>query len=154
MRDLWVAALFFALNAVALPNSAEAADCTIDKATFIQPNAEGFTLTFRPAKEPNAWSDLEVTVKTPSQEFKFSMTASNGYSFNYLVPSWKDAPEDSEFRLFFYGKDYKSLELPNKGSPAPEAIFTPDVGPMIYYTKAMKVQEFLPPDMWRIGKCE
>ena len=149
---LILAAASLALTAHSLP--AIAADCTIEKATYTQPNAEGFSLTFRPATEPNAWSDLQATVKTPSQEFKFSMTASNGYSFNYMVPSWKDAPKDSDFHLFLYDKNFATLELPNKGSPAPEAILTPDVGPMIYYTEAMKVQEFLPPEMWRMGKCE
>lgn len=151
MKQLFAAA---SLLLIGMTSFARAAECAIDKATYIQANAQGFTLTFRPTKEPNAWSDLEATVKTPTQEFKFSMTASNGYSFNYLVPSWQGAPEDSNFHLFLFGKDFVPLDLPNKGSPAPEAILAPDVGPMIYYTEAMKVQEFLPPEVWRIGKCE
>lgn len=148
---LILAAASLALTAHSLP--AIAADCTIEKATYTQPNAEGFSLTFRPATEPNAWSDLEATLTTPTREFKFSMTASNGYSFNYLVPTWKGAPEDTDFHLFLYGKDFATLELPNKGKPAPVAILAPDLGPLLYYSEAMKVQEYIPPEMWRITKC-
>ncbi len=143
-----------ALILVGLISNARAADCSIETATYIQPNAAGFTLTFRPASEPNSWSDLEATVKTPTREFKFSMTASNGYSLNYMVPGWKDAPGDADFHLFLYDKNFTTLELPNKGSPAPEAILTPDMGPMVYYSEPEKVQEFLPSEMWRLGKCK
>jgi hypothetical protein len=143
-----------ALLLMGLVSGGQAAVCSIEKATYIQPNAPGFTLRFRPASEPNSWSDLEATVKTPTKEFKFSMTSSNGYSLNYMVPSWKDAPEDAEFHLFLYGKDFATLELPSKGGLAPEAILTPDIGPMVYYIEPEKVQEYLPPEMWRLGKCE
>lgn len=149
---LVLSAAAIALAAFSLP--AIAADCTIEKATYTQPNAEGFSLTFRPASEPNAWSNLEATLKTPTREFKFSMTASNGYSFNYLVPAWKDAPLEADFRLFLYGKDFASLELPNKGTPAPIAILAPDLGPLLYYSEAMKVQEYIPPEMWRMTSCD
>jgi hypothetical protein len=148
---LFLAASAFSFAALSLP--AIAADCTIDKATYTQPNAEGFSLTFRPAAEPNAWSDLEATLRTPTREFKFSMTASNGYSFNYLVPSWKDAPLEADFRLFLYGQDFASLELPNKGKLAPVAILAPDLGPLLYYSESMKVREYIPPEMWRMTKC-
>jgi opacity protein-like surface antigen len=149
---LFLAAAAFGLAALSLP--AIAADCAIEKATYTQPNAEGFSLTFRPAAEPNAWSDLEATLKTPTREFKFSMTASNGYSFNYLVPSWKGAPEDTDFHVFLYGQDFASLELPNKGKPAPVAILAPELGAFLYYTEAMNVQEYIPPEMWRMTKCD
>ncbi len=149
---LILAAASLALAALSLP--AIAADCTIEKTTYTQPNAEGFSLTFRPASEPNAWSNLEATLKTPTREFKFSMTASNGYSFNYLVPAWKNAPLEANFRLFLYGKDFASLELPSKGTHAPIAILAPDLGPLLYYSEAIQVQEYIPPEMWRIGKCE
>lgn len=131
-----------------------AATCSIEKATYVQPDAKGFTLTFRPAAEPNSWSDLEATVKTPTREFKFSMTSSNGYSLNSLIPGWKDAPEDSDYKIFLYGKNYKTLELPRKGSAAPEAILIPEIGPMIYYSEPGKSQEYVPPEMWRLDKCK
>ena len=133
---------------------ANAATCNIEKATYIQPNAAGFSLTFRSATEPNALSDLEATVKTPTREFKFSLTSSNGYSLNYMVPSWKDAPEDTDYKIFLYGKNFKTLDLPSKGSPAPEAVLTPEIGPMIYYSEPAKSQEYVPPEMWRLGKCK
>lgn len=142
-----------ALLAAGSASVASAAVCNIEKATYIQPNAADFTLTFRPAKEPNSWSDLEATVKTPTREFKFSMTSSNGYSLNYLVPSWKDAPEDSDYKIYLYDKNLKTLELPGKGSVAPEAILMPEIGPMIYYSEPAKSQEYVPPEMWRLGKC-
>lgn len=151
MKLIFAAAV---LSFAALSLPAIAADCTIEKATYTQPNAEGFSLIFRPAAEPNAWSDLEAILKTPTREFKFSMTASNGYAFNYLVPSWKDAPEDTEFHLFLYGQDFATLELPNKGKPAPTAILAPDLGPLLYYSEAMKVQEYIPPEMWRMTSCD
>ncbi len=146
------AAVFFL--AATLP--ALSAECTVDTVTYVQPDAEGFSLTFRPATEPNAWSDLEATLKTPTREFKFSMTASNGYSFNYLVPSWKDAPEDSEFHIHFYDKDFKTLGLPNKSGATPAAILTPELGSWLYYgdiNANNSSQEYLPADMWRAEKC-
>lgn len=151
MKPLIAAALFVASGFPAL-----SAECAIDQVTYIQPEAAGYTLTFRPAAEPNAWSNLEATLKTPTREFKFSMTASNGYSFNYLVPSWKGAPEDTDYHLFLFDKDFKTLELPNKDVTAPAAILTPELGVWLYYgdiNTSNAAQEYLPTDMWRSGGC-
>ena len=131
---------------------AYAADCPMESATYIQRNAEGFSLVFRPAAEPNAWSDLEATLKTPSKEFKFSLTASNGYSFNYLVPSWQGAPEDSEFHLFLFDADLNTLELPAKGKPAAHAILTPEIGSWLNYGENTG-GDYLPVGMWTVGSC-
>ena len=151
MKSICLAALLLASTV-----SAHSAGCTIEQVTYTQTEAEGFTLTFRPAKEPNAWSNLEATLKTPTREFKFSMTASNGYSFNYLVPSWPGVSDDTSFSVHLYDKDFKTLELPNKGVPAPVAILTPELGTWLYYsenTANPDIQEFLPADMWRPGTC-
>ncbi len=149
---LLIAAVVLAVSAA----PALSAECAIDQVTYVQPEAAGYTLSFRPAAEPNAWSNLEATLKTPTREFKYSMTASNGYSFNYLVPSWKDAPEDASYHIFLFDKDFKTLELPNKGVAAPAAILTPEIGVGLYYgdiNTNSAVQEFLPTDMWRAEGC-
>jgi hypothetical protein len=146
----FIAAVLLAASAA----PALSAECTIDQVTFVQPEAEGFTLTFRPAAEPNAYSNLEATLKTPTREFKFSMTASNGYSFNYLVPSWPDAPDDPSFHIFLYDKNFATLGLPNKGVAVPEAILTPELGSWLWYGGDVDTpREFLPADMWRAEGC-
>lgn len=149
--SLKAAALLAILSAPAF-----AADCSIDKAVYTvkNPDAEGFSLTFRPAVEPNAWSDLQATLTTPSREYKFSLTASNGYSYNYLVPAWKDAPEDADFHLFLFDKDLAVLDLPAKGKPAAHAILTPELGSWLYYGAEGETRDFLPVGMWTLAKCD
>lgn len=152
MKAIYLTAL---LVIAALP--AHAADCTIEQVTYTQPNAEGYTLTFRPSTNPNAWSNLEVTLKTPTREFKYSMTASNGYSSNYLVAVDGGEKEEASYHIHLYDKDFKTLDLPNNGVPAPEAILTPEIGQGLYYADINNnnaSKEFLPADMWRRGKCE
>lgn len=151
MNQAFAAALLILFATPAL-----SAECTVDQVTYIQPDAEGFSLTFRPAAEPNAWSDLEATLKTPSREYKFTLTASNGYSFNYLVPAWKDAPEDADFRIFLFDSEFGTLDLPAKGAPAPVAILTPELGSWLYYgaiNADSPQRDYLPVAMWRTEGC-
>lgn len=47
--------------------AAQAASCKGLNARYTVPGAKGFELKLEKAKETRAWSDLDVTVKTPSQ---------------------------------------------------------------------------------------
>ena len=147
VKTALAAVLFFCAAAPALSG-----ECSVDQVTYVQPEAEGFTLSFRPGTEKKGLSDLGATLQTPTQVFKFSLTASNGYSFNYLVPEWTDAPDDTSFRLFTFDSAFNSLEMPFGGAPAPEAILTPELGVWLYYSES-GVREYLPPHMWRVKSC-
>ena len=150
MKHLALAAL-----CITVISPANAADCPMEMATYVQREAKGFFLTFRPAKEPNAWSDLEATLKTPSKDFKFTLTASNGYSFNYMVPAWENPPDDVQFHLFLFDRDLNTLDLPAKGKPAAHAILAPELGSWLHYgDNGSGGGEYLPVGMWTIGTCD
>lgn len=154
-KALMFAAL--AIAGVALPASGHAADCTGKSAHYTMPGADGFELTLELRPEPLAWSDLDVVLKTPARTFRFSLTASNGYSYNYAVQEEPALPadegtdgEDGSQRIFFFTKDLSLLELPQGKSPAPDLIFLPDLGGELWYSEP---REFLPIGVWRLKGC-
>lgn len=151
-------ALMFATLALAtLPGAATAADCKGKDARYAMDGVTDFSLTLKERAEPMAWSDLDVVLKTPARTFRFSLTASNGYSYNYAVQEEPALPadegtdgEDGSQRIFFFTKDLSLLELPQGKSPAPDLIFLPDLGGELWYSEP---REFLPIGVWRLKGC-
>lgn len=135
-----------------------AADCTGANARYAMTGADGFSLTLAPRPEPRAWSDLDVLLKTPTRQFRFGLTASNGYSYNYAVqeepplPGGDDvASGDASQRIYFFDGKMDVTDLPQGKSPAPAMIFLPDFGGALWY--GSDPREFLPIAMWRLQGC-
>ena len=154
-------ALMFAALAIAglaLPASGQAADCTGKSAHYTMPGADGFELTLELRPEPLAWSDLDVVLKTPARKYRYSLTASNGYSYNYMAqeepPLDPDATESGDagsFRMYPFDDKLTPLDLPQSAKPAPAYIFVPDLCGALWY--GIEPREFLPIDMWRLKDC-
>lgn len=150
-------ALMIAALAQLAATPALAATCTGSNARYAMAGADGFSLTLTPRAEPLAWSDLDVVVKTPTRQFRFSLTASNGYSYNYAVqedpapPAESDDSRDDSQRIHFFNAKLDVLDLPQGKAPAPEMIFLPDFGGALWY--GAEPREFLPIGMWRLSGC-
>ena len=155
------ALMFAALALAALPGFARAADCKGKDARYAMAEADAkdfsLTLTLRP--EPMAWSDLDVVLKTPTRTFRFSLTASNGYSYNYAVQEEpvisteeSDSGENGSQRIYFFNKDLDLLEMPQGANAAPDMIFMPDFGGALWYD-GNDPREYLPIGMWRLQGC-
>lgn len=135
-----------------------AASCTGSNARYAMAGADGFLLTLTPRAEPLAWSDLDVVLKTPTRQFRFSLTASNGYSYTYAVqeePAPPAGPDDSgddaSQRIYFFNTKMDVLDLPQGKAPAPDMVFMPDFGGALWY--GFDPREFLPIGMWRLQDC-
>lgn len=134
------------------------APCPAAGARYLIEGGDGFELRLETAKEPMAWSDLDVFVKSPTRNLRFSLTASNGYSFNYAVledpatPVAADGEDDRpSFHLFPFDHRMNLLELPQGKSPAPKYIFMPDLGSHLWH--GSEPREFVPIGMWRLQPC-
>jgi hypothetical protein len=145
--------VIFASLVLCVSGAAEAKSklCLADHAVYQMDDAKGFTIKFVNAKEPTAYSQLDAILTTPTRSFAFSFTASNGYSFNYLVPRWKDAAADADFHLFLFDNKMKTLELPQMGKAAPPFLLTPELGTFLWYGE--EPREFLPANMWHLQGC-
>ena len=141
----------FAFVIICLSGAAEAKTCLADHAVYHMDDGKGFTLKFVKAKEPTAYSALDAIVTSPKRKLEFSFTASNGYSFNYLVPRWKDAPADADFHIFIFDSKMKTLDLPQSGKAAPPFLLTPELGSFFWY--GQEPREFLPANVWRLQTC-
>ena len=148
------------LAAAALAVPALAADCMGNNARYAIDGADpGFSLVLTPRPEPLAWSDLDVVLNTPKQKYRFSLTASNGYSYNYAVQEepvvsaeQTDAGSDDNLRIYFFDSDMNIQDLPQAGQPAPDAIFLPDFGGTLWYDT--EPRQYLPIGMWRLQGCD
>lgn len=152
------ALMLVSLATLAAAAPAAAATCTGAGAHYTIAGGDGFELILEKAKEPMAWSDLDVFLKTPTRTFRYSLTASNGYSYNYLVqedprlPASEDDGSDAgSYRVFLFSKDMAVLDLPQAAAPAPDFIFIPDLGGALWY--GSEPREFLPTAMWRLKDC-
>jgi hypothetical protein len=141
----------FAFAIICLSGIANAKTCLADHAIYHMEDAKGFALTFVKAKEPSAYSALDAVVTTPTRKLEFSFTASNGYSFNYLVPKWNGVPEDSSFHIFIFDNKMKTLDLPQTQKSAPPFLLTPELGTFLWYGE--EPREFLPANIWRLQPC-
>jgi hypothetical protein len=142
--------------AIAPWGGAQAASCKGLNAVYGLDGEPHFELKLVKPKVHLAWSDLEVTLKTPTRALRFTLTASNGYSFNYLVQEEPKLPKSAgddagSFHIFFFDKKLKTLELPQAKARAPDYIFAPDVGSALWY--GMEPREFMPMAMWRLKTC-
>lgn len=139
------------------PGMAQAGACRGANAAYSLPGAEGFKLVLTPRAEALAWSDLDVVLTTPQQVFRFSLTASNGYSYTYAVQEEPDPGEpaesgdDASQRIYFFNSGLDLLDLPQGKSPAPDLIFMPDFGGALWYEN--EPRQFMPIAMWRLGPC-
>jgi hypothetical protein len=138
---------------------AVAAPCPAAGARYLIEGGEGFELRLERAKEPMAWSDLDVFVTSPTRKLRFSLTASNGYSFNYAVLEDPATPvaadgEDNRpsFHLFPFDAKMNVLNLPQAKDAAPDFLFMPDLGSHLWY--GSEPREFVPIAMWRLKDCE
>lgn len=154
------ALLFLLLASPAL--AAAPATCPIEKSVYqLKEAPAGTTLRFQKAAKPNAWSRLEAVIHSPAtgRTWRFSYTASNGYSTQYLV---QEAPkptseDNSGSPLYLFTAALTSINLPQPGEPAPRYAFLPDIGKSFWYgtvSPAPKVKrEFLPTELWELSAC-
>ena len=153
--------------------SAEAAPCHTEKATY-KPvtNDNGARLHFTAAKQPDAWSNLNLvlTSKRTGKTYRFRFTASNGYSSNYLIPMPDEAakPADDkksddeiasrDITAFFFAANMKSLAIPGASTAAPKYILLPRLGAALWYgsmnDKDIPNREFIPNEMWVLSNCQ
>ncbi|NMD07238.1 MAG: hypothetical protein GYA66_04590 [Phyllobacteriaceae bacterium] len=134
------------------------APCPADGARYLIDGGEGFELRLEKAKEPMAWSDLDVFVSSPTHKLRFSLTASNGYSFNYAVLEEPATPvaadgEDNRpsYHLFPFDAHMAPASLPQGKEAAPAYIFMPDLGSHFWY--GSEPREFVPIAMWKLQPC-
>jgi hypothetical protein len=148
-----IAALCFA--AVLFSTVQAFAACKGLNARYVMDDAKGFELKLQKATEPNAWSDLDAKLTTPTRTIMFNFTASNGYSTTYMVR--KDAPANAEddassFPFHGFDKKLKVTDLPQSATAAPKTVFTPQLGGFLWY--GSEPREFLPIAMWRLQDCK
>lgn len=144
----------------ALHGPALGVTCTGKNARYAIDGAdEGFSLVLALRPVPLAWSDLDVVVNTPRQKFRFSLTASNGYSYNYAVQEQpvisaeeNDAGADDSQRIYFFDTGMNIQDLPQADQPTPDAIFLPDFGGTLWYDN--EPRQYLPIGMWRLQGCD
>ncbi|HMQ58263.1 MAG TPA: hypothetical protein PKE65_06925 [Rhizobiaceae bacterium] len=117
-------------------------------------------LRFSVDPEPRAWSDLLVIVADTEngRSWTFHLTASNGYSLNYLLPQDEAAFSES-LRIFFFRKDahgaLKTVAIPQSGEPAPDALFTPTLGLELWYaTNVDANRTHFPAEIWYRTACD
>lgn len=145
-----IAVLAFALFAA---TGVRAADCPVEQAVYSLRGQPEITAGFIPARHGvSAQSDLYAFVTTTERTYWFSMTASNGYSSIYLLPvtdpyhpaDANDGPQpigsaEDGASIALYPLD-ASLDIavnpPNKGDMAPAYLFTPELGPTLWYSPA------------------
>jgi hypothetical protein len=132
------------------------ATCPADLALYSNVEGGAYSMSLLKQAEPKAWSDIEITITGPDANLRYELTASNGYSRNYLVPIPLLAQDDEKegANIVFFDKDLKVLNLPQAGTPAPEYIFSADLGVQLYYsTNTTNKPVTIPTGMWKLSGC-
>jgi hypothetical protein len=146
---------FFALLLAVSPLPAMAA-CPAGLAIYQNLEDTQFSLYFSKQQNPKAWSDIEIRVVGPNINLRFELTASNGYSRNYLVPlPLKTAdPESESTKIDFFDQNLKILNLPQATKVAPQYIFSADLGLQLYYSSnGTESPITMPTGMWKLSGC-
>jgi hypothetical protein len=139
----------------ALPIPVKAA-CPAALAIYNNVEDDQFSLAFSKQQSPKAWSDIEISITGPNTNLLYELTASNGYSRSYLVPLPPQPSDESNpgANIVFFGKDLKVQDLPQSSQPAPEYIFSADLGVQLYYsTNSAEKPIVLPTGMWKLSGC-
>lgn len=138
---------------IAAPTLAAKA-CPAERATYTLKTDAKFTAGFIPAKHSaGIASDLYFWIKSPQRTYWFTMAVGNGYSGIYLSPvgdpyvADKDDPDNGPtpidpqdvnpayLRMYPMLKDMTVQEAPpSKGDAAPDAVFTPEIGTVLWYS--------------------
>lgn len=142
--------LFFFLPLQAL------AACPAGLAVYNNLEDPQFSLSFSKQQNPKAWSDIEISISGPNTNLHYELTASNGYSRNYLVPlpEQTSEPESEGTKIDFFNKDLKILDLPQSAEPAPEYLFSAELGVQLYYgTNGTDKPIIMPTGMWKLSGC-
>ena len=145
---------FTLLIAMGFSPTAFAKPCNGVNAKYEIDGAVGFELKFVAAKDPMAWSDLEAELTTPLRKFTYSLTASNGYSINYLVrkePQQDSTQDEQSYAIHGFDENLGTVGLPQTTKPAPKFILTPEIGSSLWYGQEQR--EYLPLAMWRLKSC-
>ncbi len=152
---MWKVGFWAVIAALGLAAPAQAAACTAERARYVMDGDANHRLEFSTAKARNAWSALVVTLSAKTGDRRFAFTASNGYSFNYLVPEdpTDKAADEASLRIFFFGQRLEPLDIPTAGDTPPAYIFAPDLGPLLWYGPQGGGSDYLPIGMWRFAGC-
>jgi hypothetical protein len=112
-------------------------------------------LALVPAKDPSAYSDLDLVLTAPdlAAPERMALTASNGYGATYAIPLGPLMTGDSLPLEVFADVDGRLSPfpgtLPQADSAAPDAIFVTGLGQIMYYaTSVTPAQVFIPSGMW------
>jgi hypothetical protein len=144
-------ALMLLASLAALSAPAFSGDCPADGATYQIGKEPGFTFSLAKSAEQANASDLSATLKTPTRHWDFDFTASNGYSFNYLLPRQVSEAEEDGYRIYFWDEAFQPLDIPQSSGKAPAYVFAPEIGLSLWY--GVGEREFLPIAMWRLQPC-
>ncbi len=128
------------------------AACNAEYADYRSLEAPEFKLSFAKQKHPRSWSNIQLTLTTPKQKLDFELTASNGYSMQYLVLLTKGAKDSDDNIVDFFDKNLKDTLLPQAGDVAPAYVFAPNLGLWLHYTNTPE-REYLPRGLFKFDHC-
>lgn len=133
---------------------AEEGPCPAERATYTLKTDGTFSAGFIPARHSaSIASDLYFRITSPQRTYWFTMAVGNGYSGIYLGPVGDPyvadkadpdngpvqiTPEDvnpAYLRVYPMLNDMTVIETPpSVGDPAPDAIFAPEIGTVLWYS--------------------
>jgi hypothetical protein len=136
--------------------AAGAEECPAGGAVYRQEGTDRFTLTLERLEHASAWSDVGAVIadRTTGDRWSFGLTASNGYSMDYLVPEFGPEERDA-LEVFFFASEegYAGpvrMPLPMSEGPAPDLVFIPRIGTTFWYDMPERID--MPTEMWvRVG---
>jgi hypothetical protein len=121
----------------------------------VDPDGKVAQLALVYAKEPSAFSDLDLLLTAPDLPApeRMALTASNGYGATYAIPLGPMMTGDSLSIEVFADVRGKLVPftstLPQSRTDAPDAIFVTDLGQTLFYATAVTpVQVYIPSGMW------
>ncbi len=150
---------------LALPCALHAAErpCPADGARYRLLPDPAYAVTLEAAAEPNAASNLQLRLHTPHRQHGFGFAVSNGYGVIHLLPLQAGDDLDTDtppptFHAFDAAMNAWN-DPPQASGPAPEWLFIPELGPMLWYgllpgtNSSASAQEMMPAGMFKHLPC-
>lgn len=155
--------IVLAASALVLLNGAAGAACLARDAVYAiaAPERDAGEARLAPLEHPQTYSDLGLVISDPAngRSWRFTFTASNGYSMNYILP---DPPDEIAFpnalHVFFFREDKAGrlvpVDIPQAGDVAPDALFMPELAVSLWYeTSGEKNRTALRTGLWYRSSC-
>jgi hypothetical protein len=138
--------------------------CQFEGATYLLPSNTEFELTIKAVSGEDPRYPLGVVLTQPSQgrSWQFEVTASNGYSSEYLVARFKGLEDSLKF-FFIEKSDLKVrvqlMWMPKPQAEAPIGLLIPELGPSMHYSSNLDPsiadgeRVTIPTEIWMLSKC-